>query len=471
VKQRGTTAAFPTDAATSRRMAGIRRHSTTPELAVREALRELGASYRISNRDLPGSPDVANRRQRWAIYVHGCYWHRHPGCSRSTTPTRNRAAWETKFAANVARDGGKLAALEQLGFHVLTIWECETEGPEDLRRRLEDFLTDARRNLLITTEPNRLRPMPRQSESDDRSGGLRRPRKVAESSPAYSVIGSFADALHGAEPKPDETSGTREEKKNYAERLSNKLAVLVANRLRSTGDFPGVLPNQDGSGRETTAATGASKKLKKTDVRFSTFDTGLELLVSIKTYSFRDPRKDKSGRVVLGRYSKNVVRNDHELRAEAMDHHERHPFAVLIGLFFLPMRACDDGENDKSSFAHTIMTFRPRSGRQLPTDPQQLFERLFVALYEQDANGEQQVWFFDVMDKPPKRGRPGRLEPANGEPRRGLLSLDEMIAEIVKTYGIRNRRYIEWADEDQGVPDLDPPSDDEGNAEGYDDGR
>ncbi|MBK7831964.1 MAG: hypothetical protein IPJ56_06350 [Gemmatimonadetes bacterium] len=98
-----------------------------------------------------------------------------------------------------------------------------------------------------------------------------------------------------------------------------------------------ILPRPDGSGRETGAASGASKKLKKTDVRFSTFDTGLELLVSIKTYSFQDPRKDKkTGQVILGRYTKNMVRNDHELRAEAMDHHERHPYAVLVALFFLP---------------------------------------------------------------------------------------------------------------------------------------
>ncbi len=367
---------------------------------------------------------------------------------------RNRAAWEEKFAANVARDHSKLAQLENLGFRVFTIWECETNDASRLRPQIEDFLLDARRRTLALTKINRIRPMPRKPEGDSQPRIARHARKVAESPASYSTVESFGEALRQAEPKPDETTGAREQKKNYAERFSNKLAVLVANKLRATGDFPGVLPNPDGSGRETSAATGASKKLKKTDVRFSTFDTGLELLVSIKTYSFRDPRKDKAGQVVLGRYTKNVVRNDHELRAEAMDHHERHPFAVLIGLFFLPLRACDDAGNDKSSFAHAIMTFRPRSGRILPTDPQQLFERLFVALYEPDVSGEPQVWFFDVMDKPPKRGRPARIEPMNGEPRRGLLTLDEMIAEVVKTYGIRNRRYIEWADVDEATIDL-----------------
>lgn len=450
------TSGFPTDVATSRRMAGVRQHSTKPELAVRRVLRELGASYRISNRDLPGSPDVANRAQSWAIFVHGCYWHRHPGCSRSTTPTRNRAAWEAKFVANVARDSIKLAALEHLGFRVLTLWECETEDARQLRTRIQAFLFPVRLSTSRYSDFTRVRPMATNSDEDVKYPSRQRRRKVAEKPAAYTAVESFTDALRQAEPKPDELTGTREQKKNYAERLSNKLAVLVANKLRETGDFPGILPNPDGSGRETSAATGASKKLKKTDVRFSTFDTGLELLVSIKTYSFRDPRKDRTGAVVLGRYTKNVVRNDHELRAEAMDHHERHPFAVLVGLFFLPIRACDDAGTDKSSFAHAIMTFRPRAGRQLPTDPQQLFERMFVGLYDQDTAGEPQLWFFDVMDKPPKRGRPSRTEPTPGEPRRGLLTLDEMIAEIVKTYGVRNRRYIEWADEDEAVPDLSP---------------
>ncbi len=285
-------------------------------------------------------------------------------------------------------------------------------------------------------------------------GGSRPSRKVAESSPSYLTVEVFLDALTQAEPRPDDAEETTGVKKNYAERLSNKLAVLVANRLRETGDFPGILPNPDGSGRETRAASGAAKKLKKTDVRFSTFDTGLELLVSIKTYSFRDARKDKTtGQVVLGRYTKNMVRNDHELRAEAMDHHERHPYAVLVALFFLPMRACDDAASDKSSFAHAIMTFRQRAGRVQPTDPHQLFERFFIGLYELEDERRGELFFFDVADRPPRRGRPRRQEPSKGEHRRGLLTLEEMISEVVKTYGIRNRRYIEWADED---PDARP---------------
>ncbi|MBK8648592.1 MAG: hypothetical protein IPN16_19020 [Gemmatimonadetes bacterium] len=120
-----------------------------------------------------------------------------------------------------------------------------------------------------------------------------------------------------------------------------------------------------------------------------------------------------------------------------MDHHERHPYAVLVALFFLPMKACDDAGTDKSSFAHAIMTFRSRAGREEPSDPHQKFERFFVALYEHEGDRRGDVWFFDVMDKPPRRGRPPRIDPPKDETRRGLLTLDEMIREIVKAYGIR----------------------------------
>jgi DNA mismatch endonuclease, patch repair protein len=124
---------FVTDAATSRRMSGIRQEATKPELAVRKAVRELGMSYRTSNRDLPGSPDLANRSKRWAIFVHGCYWHRHVGCPRATTPTRNRALWVTKFDENVARDKARIEQLGRSGFRVLVVWECDTEEHERLK--------------------------------------------------------------------------------------------------------------------------------------------------------------------------------------------------------------------------------------------------------------------------------------------------------------------------------------------------
>jgi hypothetical protein len=256
-----------------------------------------------------------------------------------------------------------------------------------------------------------------------------------------SAPGSFREVLDEVEPRPADDAA-QAPKKNYAEWFSNRIAVWIASQLRATGSFPGMLPNADGSGRETRVASGVAKKPKKTDVRFSTHDTGLELLVSVKTLSFRDTRKDKkTGTVVLGRYTKNMVRNDHELRAEAMDLHERFPYAVLVGALFLPMRACEDGKDDKSSFAHAVMTLRHRAGRVRPTDPHQLFERMFIGLYDQDEPRRGDVAFFDVMSRPPRRGRPTA----------DLLSAETFVLEIAKAYGIRNRRYMEWADEAPGV--------------------
>lgn len=115
------------DDGTSARMASVRQRGTRPERVVRAALRLAGKSYRLHNRDLPGSPDAANRKRRWAIFVHGCFWHRH-GCKASTTPRRNAAYWQQKFSRNVARDQRAIRDLEARGFLVLVVWECETRG-------------------------------------------------------------------------------------------------------------------------------------------------------------------------------------------------------------------------------------------------------------------------------------------------------------------------------------------------------
>jgi DNA mismatch endonuclease (patch repair protein) len=124
------------DEATSQRLARIRQHGTDAELTVRRIASGLGLRYRVKNRDLPGSPDLANRSRRWAVFVHGCYWHSHDGCPRATVPKRNRAFWEKKFSDNRARDRRAAEELESRGFRVLTIWQCELDHPELVRERL-----------------------------------------------------------------------------------------------------------------------------------------------------------------------------------------------------------------------------------------------------------------------------------------------------------------------------------------------
>jgi DNA mismatch endonuclease, patch repair protein len=115
------------DDATSARMGLVRQKGTRPELVVRRALTALGLRFRLSNRDLPGSPDIANRSQRWAVFVHGCFWHRH-GCKATTTPTRNREFWQAKFQRNLERDRRAAEALRAEGYAVVVIWECTTKG-------------------------------------------------------------------------------------------------------------------------------------------------------------------------------------------------------------------------------------------------------------------------------------------------------------------------------------------------------
>lgn len=130
------------DAETSRRMGRVRQQDTAGELRVRKVLSGLGTRYRVRNRDLPGSPDIANRSRWWAIFVHGCYWHHHKGCPRATVPKRNRDWWLAKFARNAERDARNVEALRDLRFEVLVVWECETQDLKELTARLGNWLRD-----------------------------------------------------------------------------------------------------------------------------------------------------------------------------------------------------------------------------------------------------------------------------------------------------------------------------------------
>jgi DNA mismatch endonuclease (patch repair protein) len=117
-------------------MSRIRGKNTKPELKVRRALHAMGFRFRLHRRDLPGTPDILLPRYRIAIQVHGCYWHRHPGCHLTTTPKTNAQFWQQKFDRNVERDAKNEAALVAMGWQVMVIWECETRDAERLRQTL-----------------------------------------------------------------------------------------------------------------------------------------------------------------------------------------------------------------------------------------------------------------------------------------------------------------------------------------------
>ncbi|MBI1814412.1 MAG: DNA mismatch endonuclease Vsr [Deltaproteobacteria bacterium] len=125
----------------SRRMATVRSTDTGPERAVRSMTHALGARFRLANRGLPGSPDLANRSRRWAIFVHGCFWHAHLGCPKAMSPKSNKVYWRRKLRMNRARDRTVVGALRARGFRVLVIWQCELRAPGRVVRRLRPFLS------------------------------------------------------------------------------------------------------------------------------------------------------------------------------------------------------------------------------------------------------------------------------------------------------------------------------------------
>jgi DNA mismatch endonuclease, patch repair protein len=121
-------------------MAAIRSKDTRPELVVRKLVHALGFRYRLHSKDLPGKPDLVFRSKRKAVFVHGCFWHRHSGCSKASTPKTRTEFWECKFNANVARDKRVMRALKNDGWRILTVWQCELRDVEELTSRLIKFL-------------------------------------------------------------------------------------------------------------------------------------------------------------------------------------------------------------------------------------------------------------------------------------------------------------------------------------------
>lgn len=127
--------------ARSRNMSRIRGKDTAPEMIVRRLLHRLGYRFRLHAAALPGRPDIVFPGRSCALFVHGCFWHRHTGCRYARMPTTRTGFWSDKFEANVKRDTAAVEALEHSGWRVLTVWECETRQlPESLAAKLQTFL-------------------------------------------------------------------------------------------------------------------------------------------------------------------------------------------------------------------------------------------------------------------------------------------------------------------------------------------
>lgn len=128
----------------SRLMARVRQSGTSSEIAVRKIVRNCGFHYRIKARDLPGTPDLVNRKDQWVIFVNGCFWHAHEGCYRWKIPKRNHDFWRNKFSDNRRRDKRNIDELEKIGYSVLVVWECELENELELGEKIRLFLTKNR---------------------------------------------------------------------------------------------------------------------------------------------------------------------------------------------------------------------------------------------------------------------------------------------------------------------------------------
>lgn len=120
-------------------MSRIRGRNTAPEKTVRSALFKAGLRYRINVPDLPGKPDIVLKKYSIVVFVHGCFWHRHPGCRLAYMPKTHVRFWQTKFDHNVERDVQVMNQLELLGWRCLTIWECETGNPERLSELVQSI--------------------------------------------------------------------------------------------------------------------------------------------------------------------------------------------------------------------------------------------------------------------------------------------------------------------------------------------
>ncbi len=123
----------------SQMMGRIRSKDTKPEVRTRSAVHALGRRFRIHVAHLPGKPDLANKARRWAIFVHGCFWHSHENCQLASKPHSNVSYWGEKIARNRLRDAAHEHDLRELGYEVLIVWECETRDESRLKEVLAAF--------------------------------------------------------------------------------------------------------------------------------------------------------------------------------------------------------------------------------------------------------------------------------------------------------------------------------------------
>lgn len=125
----------------SRIMRAVKSANTKPEMAVRQLVHRLGFRYRLHRADLPGKPDLVFPRHRKVIFVHGCFWHGHDCRRGARSPKNNSAYWSEKIARNVTRNERQVYELQEAGWRVLIVWECDLKDKQALAERIRTFLS------------------------------------------------------------------------------------------------------------------------------------------------------------------------------------------------------------------------------------------------------------------------------------------------------------------------------------------
>ena len=223
----------------------------------------------------------------------------------------------------------------------------------------------------------------------------------------------------------------KQTKKNqYAVRFATGMAAELVKDL---------VPRMRGIAATAKRTARSERGIKQLDVNFSTPSSGLVLGLSLKSVHIREPKPPQ-------RYTHNMKRNEEELRIEASGYHKRQPYAVMIGVLFVPFDSCTDGKRQNpSSFGSWVRHLRPYTGRSGPHGEADRFERIFVALYEPDGSA---LMFFDVATAPPKNAKPrldeGRRD--SHERPRGLLSYSQFLDEMYEEYLRRNSAAFHWDD-------------------------
>lgn len=234
-------------------------------------------------------------------------------------------------------------------------------------------------------------------------------------------------AASGARPS---SAASPSDKNSYAVKFAEEMGYVIAEALGPK------LPGTTSSAKRTAKAERGSKQL---DVNFSSTSLGLALGISLKSVHIREATGGK-------RYTHNMKRNEEELRIEASGYHKRQPYAVMVGVLFVPLDSCTDGKGDNSSsFGSWVRHLRPYCGRRDPQDDADRFEKLFIGLYDPL---EFTLSFFDVDADPPKNSCPpttGARYGADGRPRR-TLSFAEFIDSCHHEYLQRNSLEFKWAD-------------------------